>query len=152
MKFLEKIRKIRKLAVGMNERNLGLIYPNNSRADYKYADDKYLAKEILHRNDIACPKTYAVIDTIGRIEQAWISASEWNELVIKPAKGAGGKGIMILKKKGGVWMSQGKQVTEEEDQGVDVRLADQGLDPVDIARSVDRPTGQVELILALRRA
>lgn len=31
-------------------------------------------------------------------------------------------------------------------------LADQGLDPVDIARSVDRPTGQVELILALRRA
>jgi len=31
-------------------------------------------------------------------------------------------------------------------------LADQGLTPVDIARRIDRPTGQVELILALRRA
>jgi hypothetical protein len=31
-------------------------------------------------------------------------------------------------------------------------LADQGLSPVDIARRIDRPTGQVELILALRRA
>ena len=31
-------------------------------------------------------------------------------------------------------------------------LADQGLTPVDIARQIDKPTGQVELILALRRA
>lgn len=31
-------------------------------------------------------------------------------------------------------------------------LADEGLNPVDIARQIDRPTGQVELILALRRA
>ncbi|VAX42585.1 hypothetical protein MNBD_PLANCTO03-1477 [hydrothermal vent metagenome] len=31
-------------------------------------------------------------------------------------------------------------------------LADRGLTPVDIARQIDRPTGQVELILALRRA
>ncbi len=31
-------------------------------------------------------------------------------------------------------------------------LADQGLTPVDIARKIEKPTGQVELILALRRA
>jgi hypothetical protein len=31
-------------------------------------------------------------------------------------------------------------------------LADQGLDPIEIARRIERPTGQVELILALRRA
>jgi hypothetical protein len=31
-------------------------------------------------------------------------------------------------------------------------LADQGLTPVDIARRIEKPTGQVELILALRRA
>lgn len=31
-------------------------------------------------------------------------------------------------------------------------LADRGLTPVDIARQIDRPTGQIELILALRRA
>lgn len=31
-------------------------------------------------------------------------------------------------------------------------LADQGLSPVEIARRIDRPTGQIELILALRRS
>jgi len=31
-------------------------------------------------------------------------------------------------------------------------MADRGMTPVDIARQIDRPTGQVELILALRRA
>ena len=31
-------------------------------------------------------------------------------------------------------------------------LADQGLDSIEIARRIERPTGQVELILALRRA
>lgn len=31
-------------------------------------------------------------------------------------------------------------------------LADQGVSPIEIARQIDRPTGQVELILALRRA
>lgn len=31
-------------------------------------------------------------------------------------------------------------------------LADQGMAPVDIARQIDRPTGQIELILSLRRA
>lgn len=30
-------------------------------------------------------------------------------------------------------------------------LADRGLPPVEIAREIDRPTGQIELILALRR-
>ncbi|MEM7297053.1 MAG: sugar-transfer associated ATP-grasp domain-containing protein [Bacteroidota bacterium] len=100
--------------LGMNERNLGFIYPNNSRKNYKYADDKYLAKNILHRHQIACPTTYAVVDSIGKIEEAWQSASVWNELVIKPAKGAGGKGIMILKKKDDYWMSQGKRISNED--------------------------------------
>lgn len=31
-------------------------------------------------------------------------------------------------------------------------LADKGISPVEIARQIDRPTGQIELILALRRA
>ena len=120
MKLINKINQIRENVLGMNERNLGLIYPNNARKNYKYADDKYLAKDILHRNDISCPVTYAVIDSIGKIGQSWKSASEWNELVIKPAKGSGGKGIMILKKKEGQWFSAGKPIS---DQGIYTHIA-----------------------------
>ena len=34
-------------ALGINERNASLIYPNNERKHYKLADDKILAKGIL---------------------------------------------------------------------------------------------------------
>jgi len=114
MNWINKINQIRANVLGMNERNLGFIYPNNARKNYKYADDKYLAKNILHQNNISCPITYAVVDSIGKIEQSWKSASEWNELVIKPAKGSGGKGIMILKKKEGQWLIQGKPISDHD--------------------------------------
>ncbi len=114
MNWIQKIASIRSKVMGMNERNLSFIYPNNSRKNYKYADDKCLTKSILHQHQIACPTTYAIIDSIGKIEHAWQSVSEWNELVIKPAKGAGGKGIMILKKKEGLWHSQGSVISDHE--------------------------------------
>ncbi|NQZ76294.1 MAG: alpha-L-glutamate ligase-like protein [Ekhidna sp.] len=114
MNWLSRLGQMRSSILGMNERNLGFIYPNNARVNYKYADDKYLAKSILHKNQIACPRTYTVVDSIGKIEEAWQSASEWNELVIKPAKGAGGKGILILKRKKEGWMSQGRLVSDQE--------------------------------------
>ena len=114
MNWIYKLMKMRSGILGMNERNLGFIYPNNARKHYKYADNKYLTKSILHSHQIACPLTYAVIDSIGKIEQAWQSASEWNELVIKPAKGAGGKGIMILKKRKKQWFSQCKPISEQD--------------------------------------
>ena len=114
MNWLNKLAEMRSNIIGMNERNLAFIYPNNARKHYKYADNKYLSKGILHEHQIACPKTYAVVNSIGSIEHEWKSASIWDELVIKPAKGAGGKGILILKKKEGVWVSQGKPISDQE--------------------------------------
>ena len=114
MKIFESIKRLNEVLIGMNERNIGLIYPNNARKNYKYADDKSLAKDNLEQKGLACPKTYAIVDSIGQIEPCWASASLNSELVIKPAKGAGGKGIMILKRKGAVWYSQGKPISQDE--------------------------------------
>ena len=47
--------------LGINERNVSLIYPNNERKYYKLADDKVLTKTILETHCIDCAKTYAVI-------------------------------------------------------------------------------------------
>ena len=98
----------------MNERNINLIYPHNLRSNYRYADDKYLAKSIMHKHGIACPKTYAVVDQIGQIDSVWQATKEWQELVIKPAKGAGGKGIMILRQEKGAWFQGGMPVSPEK--------------------------------------
>ncbi len=112
MKWIKHIKAIRESVMGMNQRNLELIYPNNARSNYKFADDKYLAKSIMEEKGIACPRTFAVVGKIGEIEAAWQAVKEWNKLVIKPAKGAGGNGIMILKKENDQWMKGGKVIDE----------------------------------------
>ena len=110
-KLINRFNRIDQVVLGMNQRNIGLIYPNNARVNYKYADDKYLAKEILESCGLKCPKTYGVVEKIGQIEEVWQQVSEHAELVIKPAKGAGGNGILILKKKDGRWISSGRALS-----------------------------------------
>lgn len=100
--------------IGMNERNALLIYPNNKRKHYKLADDKVLSKEILHKHDIPCSKTYAVVEHIGDIVSSWKSIQKYEKIAIKPANGSGGGGIKILKKNDkGKWTSSGHIVNEK---------------------------------------
>ena len=99
--------------IGLNRRNIEFIYPHNQRKHYTLADDKVKAKMILHKNDIACAKTYAVIERISQIKTKWSGLQNYDALVIKPAKGCGGGGIKILKKdKRGLWQSSGQTMTD----------------------------------------
>ncbi|CAL2056940.1 sugar-transfer associated ATP-grasp domain-containing protein [Tenacibaculum sp. 190524A05c] len=101
--------------MGINERNVSLIYPNNNRKYYKLADDKVLAKEILDENTIPCADTYAVIEKISGIQKGWELVKKYDKLAIKPANGSGGGGIKILKKDSQEnWISSGKIIHEEE--------------------------------------
>lgn len=111
-KIIKTIRKTDRLVMGMNQRNIELIYPNNAKRYYKYADDKCLAKEIMEGKGVKCPKTYGVVEKIGEIEAVWQMVSQWPMLVVKPAKGAGGKGILILKREGEQWIKGDKPISE----------------------------------------
>ncbi|MEM7381503.1 MAG: sugar-transfer associated ATP-grasp domain-containing protein [Bacteroidota bacterium] len=99
--------------IGLNRRNIELIYPHNQRKDYILADDKVKSKMILHQNDIACARTYAVIERISQIKTKWADLQNQTALVLKPARGCGGGGIKILKKSTcGQWQSSGKTISE----------------------------------------
>ena len=98
MRFIEKIKALKAGVMGMNCRNIEMIYPNNQRKDYKYADDKSLTKSRLDAFGISCPQTYAQVRGMGMIEEVWDQVNHHESLVIKPANGAGGNGIFILKK------------------------------------------------------
>ncbi|MEW7281043.1 sugar-transfer associated ATP-grasp domain-containing protein [Aquimarina sp. 2201CG1-2-11] len=101
--------------IGLNERNINLIYPNNPKKHYALADDKVLTKEVLHQNNIACAKTYAVIEYNSDIKKAWELCKQHPAMAIKPANGCGGGGIKILKKNAhGNWESSGKPISERE--------------------------------------
>ncbi|HVH05055.1 MAG TPA: hypothetical protein VNE71_03540, partial [Myxococcota bacterium] len=45
--------------VGMNRRNVELVYPHNPRRYYPSADDKLLAKRLLREHGVPVPETVA---------------------------------------------------------------------------------------------
>ena len=100
--------------VGMNERNRKLIYPNNQRKNYRLADDKLETKKVLEKNRLNCPKTYAAIGRVGDISKIWEKKRNVDNLVIKPASGSGGNGIMLIRKRKGTWHLGDKPITEEK--------------------------------------
>ncbi len=109
MRYQEAIRKG---IMGMNLRNIALIYPHNQRRYYQLADDKIKAKHILEQAQLACAETYAIIERIGDIAPIWSTMDRYKKIAIKPANGKGGGGILILKKDSqGQWCKGGKPVS-----------------------------------------
>ncbi|MBX2826769.1 MAG: hypothetical protein KTR22_01315 [Flavobacteriaceae bacterium] len=84
--------------MGINRRNLELVYKYNHPKHYRWADDKVLTKELLEENGIATAKTYAVIKKTGNTRSKWEHCKAYDAVAIKPANGCGGDGIKILKK------------------------------------------------------
>lgn len=82
--------------MGINERNLRMVYPNNPRKYFPYADDKVLTKEVLHKANIPCAETYAVIRNMGELEEKVKRLLHLEKIAVKPSKGSGGGGIWIL--------------------------------------------------------
>ncbi len=114
-KILEMKSKKQSNVVGLNERNINLIYPNNNKKHYPLADDKVLTKEILHQYDIPCAETYAVVEYNSDIKKVWEACKQYKALAIKPARGSGGGGIKIIKKdQKGNWISSGKVIEERQ--------------------------------------
>lgn len=102
-------------ALGINERNLRYVYARNDKNAFPYADDKILCKEALDAAGIACASTYGIIERIGDIPRVWQSLQHYERLAVKPAKGSGGGGIIILKKDSeGRWCSGGRVLSDEQ--------------------------------------
>ena len=102
------------VALGINERNLRYVYARNDKKAFPLADDKIICKEALEEAGIACAKTYGIIERIGDIPEVWASLQQYERLAIKPAKGSGGGGIMILKKDAeGRWCQSGRPISDE---------------------------------------
>ena len=101
----------------MNARNQKYIRPENPPAAMRLADSKLLAKKTLRQNSLSVPKTIKIISRQPDIEK--LSAESLpNSFVLKPNRGFGGAGILIIfgrNKKTGNWVKADRQqVTLEE--------------------------------------
>jgi alpha-L-glutamate ligase-like protein len=82
--------------VGMNRRNVELIAQNNPRRLYPLVDDKLKTKLITKGQDISVPAMIGVARTQYHVRQLGDFLKEDQAFVIKPSKGSGGKGILVI--------------------------------------------------------
>ena len=93
-------RRLKELGIlGINRRNADYILPVNQRKYYPLVDDKLLTKELAIDNGLNVPQLYGVIRYHHQIPSILDIAERHHQFVVKPAKGSGGEGILVLTRK-----------------------------------------------------
>lgn len=82
--------------IGMNHRNVVCIARNNPRRLYPRVDNKLITKVLANEVGIAVPKLIGVVKTQGHVRELKEFLRDEQTFVMKPAKGSGGKGILVI--------------------------------------------------------
>ena len=99
--------------LGMNRRNVAYINRYNARSRYPLVDDKLKTKLVAAKAGVTVPELLHVIRTQHEIETIDAVLSRFDQFVIKPSQGSGGKGILVVigKQEGGFVRSNGALVS-----------------------------------------
>lgn len=95
--FLASAKKLRGLGIiGMNQRNFGLVSKYNPRHLYPLVDNKLKTKLLAQKAGVTVPKLLGTIDYQHDVKTLERILAAYNQFVIKPVKGSGGKGILVI--------------------------------------------------------
>jgi len=102
--------------MGMNKRNHAYIGRYNDRSKYPLVDDKLKTKLIAQRAGCTVPQLIGVVSNQGDVKHIHEMVKEWPGFVIKPARGSGGKGILVVTShKDGVYTKPSGATINKED-------------------------------------
>lgn len=82
--------------LSINQRNSDYVLKYNQRKLYPLVDDKLKTKQLALQASIAVPALYEVIETEHQIKKFDQLMEAYTDFVIKPARGAGGDGIVVI--------------------------------------------------------
>ncbi len=82
--------------VGINRRNAEYTLKYNKRKLYPLVDDKLRTKQLAILEDIAVPDLYDVVESQAQKKEMLDILKYYNDFVIKPARGSGGNGILVI--------------------------------------------------------
>lgn len=82
--------------LGLNERNADYVLVYNERQFYPMADDKLLAKELAAESGINVPTLYGTFEFPHEVRHHQEVIGNYPSFVVKPARGAGGDGILVV--------------------------------------------------------
>lgn len=84
--------------IGMNRRNIRYIGRYNDRRLYPLVDDKLQTKLLAQKYGITTPELIGTVTTQFGVKHIAEMLAGHNGFVIKPAKGSGGKGILVIER------------------------------------------------------
>ncbi|MBE9537475.1 MAG: alpha-L-glutamate ligase-like protein [Proteobacteria bacterium] len=87
--------------LGMNSRNLEFIGRYNDRRLYPLVDNKLKTKMLAQEHGVPTPGLQFVVREQHQIRHIERQLSERESFVLKPAKGSGGKGILVIVRRKG---------------------------------------------------
>jgi alpha-L-glutamate ligase-like protein len=82
--------------LGINRRNAGFMLLVNPRKYYPLVDDKLLSKQLAIQRGIMVPELYGVIRYHHEIRNVLTIAVSHDQFVVKPSRGSGGEGIVVI--------------------------------------------------------
>ncbi len=98
MFFCSPFKLKEKGILGMNRRNSAYIGRYNPRKLYPLVDNKLKTKIIAHDANVTTPALLGVISMQAEVQNIESFIKDTAGFVIKPAKGSGGKGILVITK------------------------------------------------------
>ena len=84
--------------LGMNRRNVGYISRYNPRHLFPLVDNKLLTKNLAIEHHLTVPQLLHVVNIQYQVGEVVEALKEEQGFCIKPAKGSGGKGILVITK------------------------------------------------------
>jgi alpha-L-glutamate ligase-like protein len=101
-RFMRTPGELRALGVvGINMRNARYLLPNNPRRLYDLVDNKLRTKALAEAEGLTVPETYGVLRTPHDSNQVEKLLAGKDAFVIKPTRGSGGKGVMVIDRRNG---------------------------------------------------
>jgi len=82
--------------LGMNRRNHAYIHRYNARRLYPNVDDKLKTKILAKKAGIPAPELLEVVSSQHEVRRAVARLEKRSEFVVKPSKGAAGRGILVV--------------------------------------------------------
>ncbi|MFM2170293.1 MAG: hypothetical protein RI957_522 [Verrucomicrobiota bacterium] len=82
--------------VGINMRNARFLLPNNPRRFYQRVDNKLMTKALAEERGLEVPQTYLVVTSPHDVATMEKKLLDHDSFVMKPARGSGGKGVLVI--------------------------------------------------------
>lgn len=102
MNWRERFRGLRQAGVlGMNRRNCACILDLNPRSNFPQVDSKRRMHDLCREIGVPTPKLYGGIASHSALRQLPKLLAELTDFVIKPNRGAAGRGILVITEKDG---------------------------------------------------